>query len=176
VKPSELSPANYTHGTVTRSRKTSIDSSYTQVPTLLKLQFQPKTCYSIPYFTPARTRPFSAPRYPTMPPPRPVSSFLSVTPLEPVLVFESPSAARAFQSSIPVGRIYAMTPSWVYLPLPQGLLRARPARLGDMSWEFEQPHQAANFHREIGYVGTVYSPSREKPHIDRNVYLGLQRK
>ena len=87
-------------------------------------------------------------------------------------MFESPEAARAFQAACPLGRIYTITPRWVYLPLPESLLRARAARGGLMSWEFSQSQQAADFHREICSVGTVYQSTAQKPQWDHNVYIG----
>ncbi len=56
--------------------------------------------------------------------PSPKSAFLSIQPLEPVLVFDTPEHAKQLHSKCLYSRILHPTvhPRWVYVPLPAGLL------------------------------------------------------
>ncbi len=105
--------------------------------------------------------------------PRPTGCFLSITPTEPVLIFDTPDAARSYAATFPIGRIYPTSPKHVYLPLPDGMLRARAALNGSMSLEFSHAQQAANFNQMIGHIGTIYPNSAQNPQWDHNVYIGI---
>ncbi|KAF2637250.1 hypothetical protein P280DRAFT_472413 [Massarina eburnea CBS 473.64] len=108
-----------------------------------------------------------------MPPPSIVSSFLSVTPLEPVLVFQRADDAAYFQSHCKQGRIMLDQSSrWVFLPMPEGLLRVRTARCGDVAYDFDTHKHARMFNESIKGLGTIFQSTKEGPGWDRTVYLG----
>ncbi|KAF2201804.1 hypothetical protein GQ43DRAFT_19451 [Delitschia confertaspora ATCC 74209] len=110
-----------------------------------------------------------------MPPPVIISSFISLQPLEPVLVFATADEAAYFQSRCRQGRILpGQNQRWVYLPLPDGLLRVRTARNGDVAYDFERHAQAVAFNRSLKELGKIYPSTREEPEWDRTVYLGKQ--
>lgn len=95
----------------------------------------------------------------TMAPPAPtiVTSFLSVKPNEPVLVFSSSDAAEYFQSKVHQGRILAdQDPKWVFLPMPRGLLRVRTALCGDIAYDFETRGDAKIFDDSIKNMGRIF--------------------
>ncbi|KAF2824932.1 hypothetical protein CC86DRAFT_446983 [Ophiobolus disseminans] len=111
-----------------------------------------------------------------MSPPSILSAFLSVTPLEPVLVFPSSEDAALFQSRCKQGRIISSErPNWVYLPLPPGLLRVRTAREGDVAFDFESERAAGDFDRSIKGLGRVYENPRGERGWEKCVYLGRVR-
>ncbi|KAF2738800.1 hypothetical protein EJ04DRAFT_485744 [Polyplosphaeria fusca] len=110
-----------------------------------------------------------------MPAPVIMSSFMSIKPLEPVLVFASAEDAASFQSSYRQGRIMPNHPiSWVFLPMPEGLLRLRTAKNGDIAYDFDTYRHAVDFNDSIGRLGKTFQPTREKPDWDHIVYLGKQ--
>ncbi|KAF2788116.1 hypothetical protein K505DRAFT_366759 [Melanomma pulvis-pyrius CBS 109.77] len=111
-----------------------------------------------------------------MPPPTIISSFLSVKPLEPVLVFTSADDAAYFQSHCKQGRIFPDHARWVYLPMPEGLKRVRTAMFGDVAFEFDSHRHAEAFNKSIKDVGKTFPNTVEKPDMDRNVYLGKRLK
>jgi hypothetical protein len=102
--------------------------------------------------------------------PIPKTAFLSVSPLEPVLVFSSPHDAATFQLHYKQSRIIkSQNPCWVFLPLPQGLLRVRTAKGGDVAFDFESATQAATWDKEVGQIGRVFK-GKEKV-----VYVGFEK-
>ncbi|KAF2685998.1 hypothetical protein K458DRAFT_416360 [Lentithecium fluviatile CBS 122367] len=108
-----------------------------------------------------------------MPPPTIVTSFLSVVPNEPVLVFSTNEDAARFQSHCRQGRILPdQRHKWVFLPMPSGLLRVRTARGGDVAYDFDSHYHACKFNDSISGLGRIYQNTREKPIFDRSVYLG----
>jgi hypothetical protein len=112
-----------------------------------------------------------------MPPPPIKSAFLSVVPSEPVLVFSTAEDAAYFQSHCRQGRIQPLphmkwSNTWVYLPMPAGLLRVRTARSGDVAFDFASSHEARDFNSSIKGVGKVFSNTKEKPYFDKSVYFG----
>jgi len=111
-----------------------------------------------------------------MSPPPLLSAFLSVTPLEPVLVFPTPDDAALFQSRCKQGRILSSTrQNWVYLPLPEGLLRVRTARKGDVAFDFESERCAREFDKSIKGLGRIYENPRGDRGWERVVYLGREK-
>ncbi|KAF2249561.1 hypothetical protein BU26DRAFT_319952 [Trematosphaeria pertusa] len=110
-----------------------------------------------------------------MPPPSIISSFLSVQPLEPVLVFNTVDDAAYFQTHCKQGRILPDQRSrWVFLPMPEGLLRVRTARNGDVAYEFDSHQHARAFNDSIKGLGRIFQNTHDKPIWDRTVYLGKQ--
>ncbi|KAF2437166.1 hypothetical protein EJ08DRAFT_574340, partial [Tothia fuscella] len=84
------------------------------------------------------------------------TAFLSVTPLEPVLVFHTAKEAKAYQEYYnSMARIYPQQPDSVYLPLPDGLVSCRTARRGDVAFVFSSTCEAAAFGR-ASRVGRIY--------------------
>jgi hypothetical protein len=113
-----------------------------------------------------------------MAPPTILSAFLSVTPLEPVLVFSSPEDASTFQSRCKQGRIlHESAPNWVYLPLPPGLLRVRTARRGDVAFDFESERAARDFDKSIKGLGRIYENRNQRGERgwEKVVYLGKEK-
>jgi hypothetical protein len=111
-----------------------------------------------------------------MSPPTIISAFLSVTPLEPVLVFSNPEDAALFQSRCKQGRIMpSARQSWVYLPMPDGLLRVRTARLGDVAFDFDSEKHAKEFNASIKSLGRIYASPRDDRGWERMVYLGKEK-
>lgn len=100
------------------------------------------------------------------------SAFLSFVPLEPVLVFSSDVDSQAFRNLCSGGRIYHEHPKWVFMPMPQGLLRVRTAQRGDIAVEFESARAAQAWNDAIKNVGTIERSSSRRPDWDRTVYLG----
>lgn len=101
------------------------------------------------------------------------TAFLSVKPFEPVLVFDSIEEAHWFQDKVRQGRILPdQSSKWVFLPLPDGLLRVRTARDGDIAFDFDGPGNAKWFNDSIKSLGRVFPRTVEKPTWDRTVYLG----
>jgi len=110
-----------------------------------------------------------------MAPPTIVSAFLSARPLEPVLVFETSDDAAHFQSRLKQGRIlYTERPGsrWVYLPMPDGLMRVRTAAMGDIAFEFDSRGHASAFNESIKGLGKIFPSTKDRPIWDRTVYLG----
>ncbi|KAF1958263.1 hypothetical protein CC80DRAFT_27433 [Byssothecium circinans] len=108
-----------------------------------------------------------------MPPPAIISSFLSVTPLEPVLVFHNADDAAYFQTHCKQGRILPDQRSrWVFLPMPAGLLRVRTARCGDVAYDFDTHGHARAFNDSIKGLGRIFQNTKERPEMERSVYLG----
>ena len=100
------------------------------------------------------------------------TAFLSVKPLEPVLVASSPDYARHLRDRVDGGRIHSSHPTWVYVPMPEGLLRVRKARGGDIAFEFEHSQQARTWNERIDKRGKIFGNTHDKPYKDRNVYVG----
>ncbi|PVH97570.1 hypothetical protein DM02DRAFT_79387 [Periconia macrospinosa] len=110
-----------------------------------------------------------------MPPPVIISAFLSVVPLEPVLVFPNSDEASYFQTRCKQGRIlYDQQSNWVYLPMPKGLLRVRAAARGDVAFDFDSASNARHFNDSIKNLGRIYQDKNLGSHRDRRVYLGPQ--
>jgi hypothetical protein len=108
-----------------------------------------------------------------MPAPTVLSAFMSISPLEPVLVFSSTADAELFQSRCRQGRILNNAPGrWVYLPMPAGLLRVRTARGGDVAFEFDSHRHAVAWNLSMGEVGKIFTSTKERPFVDQAVYLG----
>src|SRR5262245_25688427 len=104
-----------------------------------------------------------------MPPPPVLTAFLSVQPLEPVLVFHSSDDAAYFQSHCKQGRIMSDQRSkWVFLPMPEGLLRVRTARGGDVSFDFDGHGNARRFNESIKGLGKIFQNTKDKPWWDRS--------
>jgi hypothetical protein len=111
-----------------------------------------------------------------MSPPTLLSAFLSLTPLEPVLVFQTPDDATTFQSRCRQGRILPSSrPNWIYLPMPTGLLRVRTARKGDVAFDFDTERNANAFNHSVKGLGRVYGSGRESDGWERVVYLGREK-
>ncbi|KAF2264930.1 hypothetical protein CC78DRAFT_579887 [Lojkania enalia] len=105
--------------------------------------------------------------------PQVLTSFISLQPLEPVLVFSTPDDAIRFQERCRQGRILPDQRSrWVFLPMPDGLLRVRTARGGDVAYDFDSHRHAAEFNASIKGCGKIFSNTIDKPTFDRTVYLG----
>ncbi|KAF2114518.1 hypothetical protein BDV96DRAFT_100221 [Lophiotrema nucula] len=110
-------------------------------------------------------------------PPSPTSAFLSLQPLEPVLVFQSSQEAALFQSRCTQGRILPnQRHSYVFLPMPEGLMRVRTSRNGDVGFDFERHSQASAFNSSLKGIGRIFPNTRDRPIWDRSVYLGKQLK
>jgi hypothetical protein len=108
-----------------------------------------------------------------MSPPTILSAFLSVQPLEPVLVFPNPEEAAIFQSRCKQGRILTSArQSWVYLPMPEGLLRVRTARKGDVAFDFDSARHAEEFNASIRYMGKTFASPKGDHGWEKVVYLG----
>jgi hypothetical protein len=108
-----------------------------------------------------------------MSPPAIISAFISLQPLEPVLVFSSPDDAALFQSRCKQGRILPHSrQSWVYLPMPEGLFRVRTAKQGDVAFDFESERCARDFNTGIKSLGTIYQSPRGDTGWEKVVYLG----
>lgn len=101
------------------------------------------------------------------------TAFLSAKPLEPVLVFSSAEEALRFQDKVRQGRIYPNeSQAWVYVPLPDGLLRARTTRGGDIAFDFDSPSHADRFNQSIKKAGRIFSKTHVKSKFDQTVYIG----
>jgi hypothetical protein len=116
-----------------------------------------------------------------MSPPKPLptiqSAFLSVRPFEPVLVFKSSDEAIFFQDKVRQGRILSdQSSKWVFLPLPNGLLRVRTAKDGDIAFDFDSSVHAKAFNDSIKTLGRVFSKTKDMPTWDRTVYVGQSHK
>lgn len=103
------------------------------------------------------------------------SAFLSACPMEVVLVFSTPNDAWAFCNFSRAGRIGTHRPTWVYLPLPRGLLRVRPASRGNVAFDFASSADASRFQAMILGLGTIYPSTAFHPHHSRTVYIGWSR-
>ncbi|KAF2084750.1 hypothetical protein K490DRAFT_48569 [Saccharata proteae CBS 121410] len=112
------------------------------------------------------------PQAPPQSPPQPRAAFLSVHPLEPVLVFSSSAEARSYTGFNPLGRIYPRHTDWVFLPLPENLMRVQTTRKGDIAFVFKTKQQAESWHREIGSVGRHYAEQGAAELKLRTVYVG----
>lgn len=111
-----------------------------------------------------------------MGPPPIISAFISLQPLEPVLVFANDNDAALFQSRCKQGRILPTSrQSWVYLPLPEGLLRVRTARKGDVAFDFDSEKNAAEFNKSIKSLGTIYTSPKGDHGWEKVVYLGKEK-
>jgi hypothetical protein len=104
--------------------------------------------------------------------PRPLTSFLSITPLEPVLVFSNEKEAQEFRAKCNTARILHAHehPNRVYLPLPHGLDRVYTATGGDVGYEFHKHEDAKAFNISINEVGSIFNEKRNK------VFLGKKLK
>ncbi|KAH3972745.1 hypothetical protein HBH70_144270 [Parastagonospora nodorum] len=111
-----------------------------------------------------------------MSPPSILSAFLSVSPLEPVLVFSSPEDAAMFQSRCKQARIMpSARQSWVYLPMPDGLVRVRTARMGDVAFDFDSEKSAKEFNASIKHLGRVFENRKGDRGWEKVVYLGKEK-
>jgi hypothetical protein len=100
------------------------------------------------------------------------TAFLSVKPHEPVLVTSKPEFARHLRDRVHGGRIYSSHPTWVYVPMPEGLLRVRKAKGGDIAFEFEHSQQARAWNENINKQGRIFGNTHDRPNWDRTVYVG----
>jgi hypothetical protein len=109
------------------------------------------------------------------PPPQPVTAFLSLDPLEPVLRFRTERDAKIYQDYYnSMGRIYPEQPDCIYLPLPPGLVSVRTATRGDVAFVFKSVSEASAFNR-MCRVGRLYhSDLPGKGGYNRTVYLGVE--
>jgi hypothetical protein len=99
---------------------------------------------------------------------------ISLHPLEPVLVFSNDANASLFQSRCKQARILPSSlQSWVYLPMPEGLLRVRTARQGDVAFDFDSERRAREFNSSIRGLGRVYDSPKGDFGWERVVYLGM---
>jgi hypothetical protein len=101
--------------------------------------------------------------------PCPVSSFLSINPLEPVLVFPDVNEAWEFRHSCNVARILDADqhPTWVYVPLPDGVVRVYTAKHGDVAYEFRSSNEAKAFNHAIKNVGTVFGDHSHRVYVGK---------
>lgn len=105
-----------------------------------------------------------------------ISAFMSLQPLEPVLVFASAEDAALFQSRCKQGRILPNSrQSWVYLPMPEGLLRVRTAKNGDVAFDFEHEKNAKEFNASIKSLGRIYGNPKGSYGWEKVVYLGKEK-
>src|SRR5579871_2775959 len=102
-----------------------------------------------------------------------VTAFFSIKPHEPVLVTLNAESARHLRDHVHGGRIYSSHPTWVYVPMPEGLLRIRKAKGGDIVFEFEHSYQAKAWNENIDKQGKIFGNTKDKPYWDRTVYVGL---
>ena len=100
------------------------------------------------------------------------TAFISIKPLEPVLVASDSAFARHLRDHVHGGRIYSSHPTWVYVPMPEGLLRVRKAKGGDIAFEFEHSQQARAWNGNIDKQGKIFANDHDNPYRDRNVYVG----
>ncbi|KAL5436612.1 hypothetical protein PMIN05_006617 [Paraphaeosphaeria minitans] len=101
------------------------------------------------------------------------TAFLSVKPFEPVMVFDSADEAFWFQDKVRQGRVLPdHSQKWVYLPLPEGILRVRTAKNGDVAFDFDSPAHADKFNQSIKKLGRVFQRTHDKPKWDCTVYIG----
>ncbi|KAL5116412.1 hypothetical protein ACEQ8H_005648 [Pleosporales sp. CAS-2024a] len=111
-----------------------------------------------------------------MSPPSILSAFLSVQPLEPILIFSSPDDAALFQSRCKQGRILPSSrQSCVYLPMPEGLLRVRTARMGDVAFDFDTEKNARAFNASIRHLGKMFANAKGDRGWEKVVYLGKEK-
>ncbi|KAL5454660.1 hypothetical protein PMIN07_007447 [Paraphaeosphaeria minitans] len=100
------------------------------------------------------------------------TAFLSVKPFEPVMVFDSADEAFWFQDKVRQGRVLPdHSQKWVYLPLPEGILRVRTAKNGDVAFDFDSPAHADKFNQSIKKLGRVFQRTHDKPKWDCTVKL-----
>jgi len=100
------------------------------------------------------------------------TAFFSIKPPEPVLVASGIDSARYLRDNVQAGRIYSSHPTWVYVPMPEGLLRVRTAKRGDVAFEFEHAPQARTWNENINRQGKIFENTRERPYRERIVYVG----
>lgn len=102
-----------------------------------------------------------------------LTAYMSISPLEPVLVFASPEEAASFQSHRKQGRILFKEPqSHVYLPMPQGLLKVRTARDGDVAFDFDSDKHAKEFNASIRNLGRILLSPVGQHSWEKTVYVG----
>ncbi|KAF2449713.1 hypothetical protein P171DRAFT_351357 [Karstenula rhodostoma CBS 690.94] len=106
-------------------------------------------------------------------PPTIQTAFLSVKPLEPVMVFNSADEAFWFQDKVRQGRVFVdQSQKWVFLPMPEGLLRVRTAKDGDIAFDFDGPAHADRFNQSIKKLGRIFPRTADKLKWDCTVYIG----
>ena len=64
----------------------------------------------------------------------------------------------------------------MFLPLPNGLLRVRTAKDGDIAFDFDSSVHAKAFNDSIKTLGRVFSKTKDMPTWDRTVYVGQSHK
>lgn len=62
--------------------------------------------------------------------------------------------------------------NWVYLPMPDGLLRVRTARQGDVAFDFGSEKHANEFNASIKSLGRIYASPKGDYGWEKVVYLG----
>jgi len=89
------------------------------------------------------------------------------------MVFSTTEDAENFRRDCMVGRILHINEhgNWVFVPLPQGLVRVYTAKAGDVGYEFYTHEQAKTFNHSIKEVGTIYNSSSNR-NLSKRVYLG----
>lgn len=81
-----------------------------------------------------------------------------------------------FQSRCKQGRILpSARQSWVYLPMPEGLLRVRTARMGDVAFDFNSEKSAKEFNVSIKHLGRVFENRKGDRGWEKVVYLGKEK-
>jgi len=93
-------------------------------------------------------------------------AYLSLISHEPVLVFSTNKDARNFRDKVSGGRISEDTPTWVYMPMPRGLLMVRSSKYGEVAFDFRDAESAQEWNKEIASVGRNYAERK------KSVYLG----
>lgn len=63
----------------------------------------------------------------------------------------------------------------MYLPMPEGLLRVRTARAGDVAFDFDSEKNAERFNLSIKLAGRVFESPRGDSGWERVVYLGREK-
>ncbi|KAH8702798.1 hypothetical protein GQ44DRAFT_764337 [Phaeosphaeriaceae sp. PMI808] len=106
-------------------------------------------------------------------PPTIMSAYVSISPLEPVVVFSSIEEAVRFQSYCKQGRILPNArQTCVYLPMPHGLLRVRTAKDGDTAFDFDTNKNAMDFNGSILNLGRINIHQNSS---QRTLYLGMRK-
>lgn len=65
--------------------------------------------------------------------------------------------------------------TWVYLPMPDGLLRVRTAKMGDVAFDFDTEKNAKEFNASIKSLGKIYNSPRGDHGWEKVVYLGREK-
>ncbi|ORY18245.1 hypothetical protein BCR34DRAFT_596467 [Clohesyomyces aquaticus] len=85
----------------------------------------------------------------------PKTAFIDFQPLHIVLEFPHPGAATAFHEACHSSVTKAMHPTWVYLPMPHGLKRAKRTDRGDIAFLFDSRQLAELWDRTLMGIGRL---------------------